>query len=102
MPRVPADRLHRIGAALLVAAGAPPAEAEIVMRHSVDANLAGGAPAATRSAAPMRCRRSAGTVGTAQDGSGACSGTSPSGSAATGSAVVGTVGQVGPSFLARL
>src|SRR5438270_3501231 len=41
MPRVPADRLHRIGAALLVAAGAPPHEAEIVMRHSIDANLAG-------------------------------------------------------------
>src|SRR5258708_10719503 len=41
MPRVPADRLHCIGAALLVAAGAPPHEAEIVMRHSIDANLAG-------------------------------------------------------------
>src|SRR5260221_5784962 len=41
MPRVPADRLHRIGVALLVAAGAPPHEAEIVMRHSVHANLAG-------------------------------------------------------------
>jgi LDH2 family malate/lactate/ureidoglycolate dehydrogenase len=41
MPRVSADRLHRIGAALLVAAGAPAGEAEIVMRHSVDANLAG-------------------------------------------------------------
>jgi len=41
MPRVPADRLHRIGAALLVAAGSPPQEAEIVMRHSIDANLAG-------------------------------------------------------------
>jgi LDH2 family malate/lactate/ureidoglycolate dehydrogenase len=41
MPRVPAERLHEIGAALLVAAGAPPDEAEIVMRHSVDANLAG-------------------------------------------------------------
>jgi LDH2 family malate/lactate/ureidoglycolate dehydrogenase len=41
MPRVPAERLHKIGAALLVAAGAPPDEAEIVMRHSVDANLAG-------------------------------------------------------------
>src|SRR5712691_5885329 len=41
MPRVSAHRLHRIGAALLVAAGAPTAEAEIVMRHSVDANLAG-------------------------------------------------------------
>jgi LDH2 family malate/lactate/ureidoglycolate dehydrogenase len=33
--------LHQIGAALLVAAGAPADEAEIVMRHSVDANLAG-------------------------------------------------------------
>jgi uncharacterized oxidoreductase len=33
--------LHRIGAALLVAAGSPPHEAEIVMRHSIDANLAG-------------------------------------------------------------
>src|SRR5712691_7543302 len=41
MPRVSAERLHRIGAALLVAAGAPPDEADIVMRHSVDANLAG-------------------------------------------------------------
>jgi LDH2 family malate/lactate/ureidoglycolate dehydrogenase len=41
VPTVPAERLHRIGAALLVAAGAPPEEAEIVMRHSVDANLAG-------------------------------------------------------------
>src|ERR1051326_8280718 len=41
MPRVPAERLHQIGAALLVAAGAPADEAEIVMRHSIDANLAG-------------------------------------------------------------
>jgi LDH2 family malate/lactate/ureidoglycolate dehydrogenase len=41
MPRVSAERLHRIGSALLVAAGAPPHEADIVMRHSVDANLAG-------------------------------------------------------------
>src|SRR5947209_12185975 len=41
MPRVPAERLHHIGAALLVAAGASTDEAEIVMRHSVDANLAG-------------------------------------------------------------
>src|SRR6266849_9880323 len=41
MPRVPADRLHRIGVALLVAAGAPPHEAEIVMRHSVNTNPAG-------------------------------------------------------------
>src|SRR6202163_2825178 len=41
MPRVEAQRLHRIGTALLIAAGAPSSEAEIVMRHSVDANLAG-------------------------------------------------------------
>ncbi|MGI9147308.1 MAG: Ldh family oxidoreductase [Chloroflexota bacterium] len=41
MPRVAPERLHRIGAALLVAAGAPPAEADIVMQHSVEANLAG-------------------------------------------------------------
>jgi LDH2 family malate/lactate/ureidoglycolate dehydrogenase len=41
MPRVPAERLHRIGVALLVAAGAPADEAEVVMRHCVDANLAG-------------------------------------------------------------
>src|SRR5437588_9302548 len=41
MPRVPAERLHRIGVALLVAAGAPSDEAEVVMRHCVDANLAG-------------------------------------------------------------
>ena len=41
MPRVQAADLHRIGKALLVAAGAPADEAEIVMRHSVEANLAG-------------------------------------------------------------
>src|SRR5918911_3777016 len=41
MPRVAAERLHRIGAALLVAAGSPADEAEVVMRHCVDANLAG-------------------------------------------------------------
>jgi LDH2 family malate/lactate/ureidoglycolate dehydrogenase len=41
MPRVAAERLHRIGAALLVAAGSPEEEAEVVMRHCVDANLAG-------------------------------------------------------------
>src|SRR5262249_53132091 len=41
MPRLQADRLHGIGKALLVAAGAPPDEAEIVMQHSIDANLAG-------------------------------------------------------------
>jgi LDH2 family malate/lactate/ureidoglycolate dehydrogenase len=41
VPLVPAERLHDIGKALLVAAGAPPDEAEIVMRHSIDANLAG-------------------------------------------------------------
>jgi len=38
---VAADRLHAIGKALLVAAGAPAEEAEVVMRHSIDANLAG-------------------------------------------------------------
>src|SRR3981189_2771581 len=41
MPTVPAERLHKIGKALLIAAGAPPDEAEIVMNHSIDANLAG-------------------------------------------------------------
>src|ERR687886_393894 len=40
MPRVAAERLHRIGAALLVAAGSPAEEAEVVMRHCIDANLA--------------------------------------------------------------
>src|SRR5215470_18822522 len=41
MPRVPAAKLHAIGHALLVAAGASDDEAEIVMQHSIDANLAG-------------------------------------------------------------
>src|SRR5678815_1211283 len=41
MPRIAAAQLERIGTELLVAAGAPREEAEIVMRHSVDANLAG-------------------------------------------------------------
>jgi LDH2 family malate/lactate/ureidoglycolate dehydrogenase len=41
MPRFAAEQLERIGHALLVAAGTPPGEAEIVMRHSIDANLAG-------------------------------------------------------------
>jgi uncharacterized oxidoreductase len=41
MPKIPADRLNEIGRALFVAAGTPPAEAEIVMRHVVAANLAG-------------------------------------------------------------
>jgi LDH2 family malate/lactate/ureidoglycolate dehydrogenase len=41
VPRIAADRLHQIGKALLIAAGAPPEEAEIVMQHSIDANLAG-------------------------------------------------------------
>jgi uncharacterized oxidoreductase len=41
MPKVPAERLQEIGEALLGAAGAPPEEAEIVMRHCIDANLAG-------------------------------------------------------------
>ncbi len=41
MPRVAAEQLERIGTQLLIAAGTPPEEAEVVMRHSVDANLAG-------------------------------------------------------------
>jgi LDH2 family malate/lactate/ureidoglycolate dehydrogenase len=41
MPRLPADRLLRIAEELLVAAGTPREEAEIVARHSIDANLAG-------------------------------------------------------------
>src|SRR5262252_10916132 len=41
MPKIPAERLSDIGRALFVAAGTPPAEAEIVMRHVVAANLAG-------------------------------------------------------------
>ena len=41
MPKIPAARLTEIGEALLVAAGAPPAEAEIVMRHCTNANLVG-------------------------------------------------------------
>ena len=41
MPKIPAERLSEIGRALFVAAGTPPAEAEIVMRHVVAANLAG-------------------------------------------------------------
>ena len=41
MPKIPAERLKQIGEALLVASGTPPDEAAIVMRHSIDANLAG-------------------------------------------------------------
>jgi uncharacterized oxidoreductase len=41
MPCVPAERLLRIAEELLVAAGTPREEAEIVARHSIDANLAG-------------------------------------------------------------
>src|ERR687884_1159178 len=41
MPRVAAERLHQIGTALLQAAGSSPDEAEVVMRHCIDANLAG-------------------------------------------------------------
>ena len=41
MPPIAAERLKRIGEALLVAAGAPPVEAATVMRHCIDANLAG-------------------------------------------------------------
>ena len=41
MPKIPAERLSEIGRALFVAAGTPPEEAEIVVRHVVNANLAG-------------------------------------------------------------
>jgi uncharacterized oxidoreductase len=41
MPRHTAARLNEIGTALLIAAGAPADEAAIVMRHCIDANLAG-------------------------------------------------------------
>jgi LDH2 family malate/lactate/ureidoglycolate dehydrogenase len=41
MPTVPADRLTRIGAALLRAAGASPEEADAVAVGCIDANLAG-------------------------------------------------------------
>ena len=41
MPRVAAERLHQIGKALLEAAGSSADEADVVMRHCVDANLAG-------------------------------------------------------------
>jgi LDH2 family malate/lactate/ureidoglycolate dehydrogenase len=41
VPKIPAERLSTIGEELFVAAGTPRAEAEIVMRHVVAANLAG-------------------------------------------------------------
>ena len=41
MPKIPAERLGEIGRALFIAAGTPPGEAELVMRHIVSANLAG-------------------------------------------------------------
>jgi len=41
MPKISAERLGEIGRALFVAAGTPPEEAEIVMRHVINANLAG-------------------------------------------------------------
>ncbi len=41
MPKIAAERLKRIGEALLVAAGAPAEEAATVMRHCVQANLVG-------------------------------------------------------------
>jgi uncharacterized oxidoreductase len=41
VPRVAAERLHRIGKSLLQAAGSSPEEAEVVMHHCIDANLAG-------------------------------------------------------------
>ena len=40
MPKIQAERLSEIGRALFIAVGTPPAEAEIVMRHVVAANLA--------------------------------------------------------------
>ena len=41
MPKVSAERLHKIGAALLVGAGASPEEADTVARGCVNANLVG-------------------------------------------------------------
>ncbi len=41
MPKIAAERLDEIGRALFEAAGAPPAEAELVMRHIIAANLVG-------------------------------------------------------------
>ncbi len=41
MPKIAAERLGEIGRALFIAAGTPPGEAELVMRHIVSANLAG-------------------------------------------------------------
>src|SRR5271169_1225839 len=41
MPKIAAERLTEIGQALFEAAGAPRAEAELVMRHIVAANLVG-------------------------------------------------------------
>ena len=41
MPNLSADRIHTIGKALLIAAGAPENEAETVMRHCTSANLVG-------------------------------------------------------------
>ena len=41
MPKIAAERLEEIGRALFVAAGTPQAEAALVMRHIVGANLVG-------------------------------------------------------------
>src|SRR5258708_32304327 len=41
MPKIPAERLREIGQSLFVAAGTPAAEAEVVMRHCIEANLVG-------------------------------------------------------------
>src|ERR1044071_2872169 len=41
MPKIKAERLEEIGRALFEAAGAPAAEAALVMRHIVGANLVG-------------------------------------------------------------
>src|SRR3984893_12901940 len=43
MPKIAAERLGEIGRALFIAAGAPPEEAEIVLRHLLAAQLAGHA-----------------------------------------------------------
>src|SRR6202162_1446481 len=41
MPKIKAERLEEIGRSLFVAAGTPPEEAALVMRHIVGANLVG-------------------------------------------------------------
>ena len=41
MPKIAAERLEEIGRALFEAAGTPPDDAALVMRHIVGANLVG-------------------------------------------------------------